>query len=188
MVQGAGIVIMPDSSASTTLLLLNGSNIMDNTATHSVRAAHSSMRPLSLTQHGHLSWPLAPHSQGGGMLLYGGTMTLTLTRIFDNKPNQIEPTAGVLYYRLPTAPGHWLPNSACIVYREACEIDIDGAYVDDACPATREKCLETAGQRPRVTVGDYTYYCNKPTLTQPCDWESSPELLGEKIYTLPLVS
>ena len=48
------------------------------------------------------------------MLVVGTTVTLSLTLLSDNVAEEgasIQPLAGSIYYRLPTWPGHWLPNS-----------------------------------------------------------------------------
>ena len=54
--------------------------------------------------------------EGGGLLIYEGVVTMTLTLIADNVAKQgrgdnVLNRAGELYYKLPTVAGYWLPNS-----------------------------------------------------------------------------
>ena len=50
------------------------------------------------------------------MVVEGGVVTMTVTLISDNEAPvgaNIQPIAGLIYYRLPTVAGHWLPNADC---------------------------------------------------------------------------
>ena len=126
---------------------------------------------------------------GGGLAHNDGTTTLMSTLIDANNASRalnVNPSSGLLYYKLPLWPGHWLPNSKCIVNRDGCMNTHDG------CEATRELCAVTAGDSsvdwmPTVTNADgVTYRCKAPiALVQPCDYQQQPELLGTKVPPPP---
>ena len=91
------------------------------------------------------------YSTGGGFDVTGGQTTLTRTLIADNTPANVVVTSGILYYALPTVPGYWLPNAACVVNREACgESETD-------CINTRDACSIRSGSPPsyRPTVSGF---------------------------------
>lgn len=139
--------------------------------------------------------------EGGGLEVNFGVTTISRTIVRSNvapagSGANVLPKGGILYYALPTVPGHWLPNANCIVNREACG-------PEQECATTREKCALTAGSgppvidpgngwRPTVTVGSDTWQCQPPINIQPCDWKTSACssgtadcLLGRAIYFTP---
>ena len=80
-------------------------------------------------------------------------------------------------YVLPAPPGHWVPAARCEVWREGCpsnqpncmlaSCSTDTADNVNACNASSGSCLPT-------------------TANQPCDWRTSPDLIGKTVYVLPL--
>ena len=78
------------------------------------------------------------------------------TRIWRNIANRGQNVyvTGATYVSLPLAPGHWLPNSKCMVYREACNPEQpDWHHCDnvEACSTTADTAGEggTLVSRPR---------------------------------------
>ena len=90
-------------------------------------------------------------------------------------------TGGVLYYRLPTPPGYWLPNANCVANREPCNSDEDCGK-----SPLKETCQLTSGTAPSWTPPD----CKPPLVIQVCDWQTtacankdaSRCLLGQMVY------
>ena len=124
------------------------------------------------------------------MYVDGGTTTMTTTHIFDNtaltKGANIMPVAGLFYYKLPTPPGFWLPNSECVANREACP---QGGAGND-CRAT--PCSTLSG----TVDNEWTPTpCMAPVFVQSCVWQTAACtagdaegcLLGKKIYTVPFL-
>ena len=111
---------------------------------------------------------------GGGLYNEGGDVAMQHTLFRDNvAPTgaNINPDGGLIFYTLPTPPGYWLPNSACVVNREPCGSNTD-------CQQTAAECSVTAGNPPDYQPRVNGYQCNPPILIQTCDWQSDPELLG----------
>lgn len=136
---------------------------------------------------------------GGGIAFRGGTTYLSnSTAIFNNTAfggaANLYPASGSIYYLLPAPPGHWLPNGQCRVYREPC--DLGPSYVCqaslDACSFAADNGTSTALVPASNCTGQYSSYCSgvvqctPRTFVQPCDWQEHPELLGKRIYALPL--
>ena len=128
---------------------------------------------------------------GGGLFISGGAIAMFTTQIYDNTAplgNSIRLTLGALYYQLPTPPGHWLPNSKCMIYREACAAKFNcdnwlGSRAEchdhndavDRCVAARTACSVN------VNGSD----CSAPSFVQPCDWQAFPSFLGKPVYLVP---
>ena len=118
------------------------------------------------------------------------TVILTVVRVFDNvapSSANIHPAGGLVYFKLPTPPGHWLPNADCIASRRPC--GTTATYADVQCRT--KGCPTLAGQAPNWTP----QYCQAPTFIQVCEWQTSacaaspPTddcLLGKKVYTVLL--
>ena len=81
-------------------------------------------------------------------------------------------TGGEALYQLPAPPGRWIAGVRCIVYRDACPLN------DRTCSGSREACSETPN---RTSDG-----CRDATFLQPCNWEATPELIGQTIQVLPM--
>ena len=96
---------------------------------------------------------------GGGMELDAGSTTI---------------------YVLPAAPGHWVPGAKCEVQREACP----KGYSGNACRDARESC--SMNTNDNVDTCNPSGSCKPTTANQPCDWRTSPELIGKFVYVLPL--
>ena len=90
----------------------------------------------------------------------------------------INPAGGTTYYELPGPPGHWLPNAQCKVFREGC------GYGGGTCKTHFDACAIMPGDQPTINVPD-AHQCNAKTFVQPCDWETSPQLLGKSLYAIP---
>ena len=81
-------------------------------------------------------------------------------------------------YVLPTPPGHWVPATRCEVWREPC-----GQY-DSACLAAAASC--STDTTNNVDSCSPSGSCKPTTANQPCDWRTSPDLIGKTVYVLPL--
>ena len=140
---------------------------------------------------------------GGGVSVLGGTVIFASHTLLNDNDAQtganIQPLAGSVYYRLPTAAGYWLPNSECLANRQACDPNAEGV-VDETCLATRAACSLLSGRpplwQPQVPYDNTVFRCTAPTPVQFCDWqtiacsidetlETDECLLGAKIYTIP---
>ena len=116
---------------------------------------------------------------------------------------------GSAFYIFPGPPGHWLPNANCEVTRERCTTEdpeccgpmeaICALTPDDSITGTPtleipEEILdeydltaETCGTENGVfSCGPATCDCKEALFMQPCDWQSKPELIGQKVYTVPV--
>ena len=146
------------------------------------------------------------HCDGGGLFGAGGTGTVgNGTAFFNNSATHgslggnLHLPGSTVYYVFPVLHGHWLPNGECRVYREPCPTGSVGepcVASFDACaleadtpsstPATvpNSECTGTYEHRCDHASGSQT--CSLRSFIQPCDWESNPALLGQKIYTLPV--
>jgi len=83
-------------------------------------------------------------------------------------------------YVLPAPPGHWVPAARCEVWREAC-----GEWREaSACLAAATNC--STNTTNNVDTCSKSGSCNPATANQPCDWRTSPELIGKTVYVLPL--
>ena len=87
-------------------------------------------------------------------------------------------------YVLPAPPGHWVPAARCEVWREACpanEMALGIRCMPASCSTDTtdnvNACSNSAFEGP----------CWRPaTINQPCDWRTSPDLIDETVYVLPL--
>ena len=121
-------------------------------------------------------------AEGGGVM-NKGLMTLTTSRVFGNIAAigaNLQAGSGNVYYRLPTPAGYWVPNGRCLVYRKVCQDR------DEVCARNRDECSKTL-DTPENTPAELpsSYICQPVTRNQPCDWDQSPELLNQAIYTFP---
>ena len=129
-------------------------------------------------------------AQGGGMYVGGGTTTLTNVIVHNNTAPtgaSMQPVAGLLYYALPTPPGHWLPNADCVANREGCRSW-------EACSRSPQKeiCATTSGTATDSPSPWTPPNCKKPIFIQPCAWQipacadqADACLLGKNIYFTP---
>ena len=99
----------------------------------------------------------------------------------------MQPVAGLLYYALPTPPGHWLPNADCVANREGCQSW-------EACSRSPQKeiCATTSGTATDSPSPWTPPNCKKPIFIQPCAWQipacadqADACLLGKNIYFTP---
>jgi hypothetical protein len=135
--------------------------------------------------------------KGGGIYVTGGHVAMTTTLVRDNAADEganLMPVEGSLYFLVPLWPGHWLPTSQCVVFREPCYHPLGGwgrgnegrtvqrtelqIRRDHNCSARREECALTGGNNTDLL-------CMPPITTQPCDWRNHPEFLGREIYFTP---
>ena len=85
-------------------------------------------------------------------------------------------------YVLPAAPGHWVPAAKCEVQREPCPDGNSGIAI--ACRAAAASCSTNITNN--VDTCNPSGSCKPATANQPCDWRTSPELIGKTVYVLPL--
>ena len=81
-------------------------------------------------------------------------------------------------YSLPAPPGHWVPGARCEVWREAC-----GEH-DSACKAAVASC--STNTTDNVNTCNPSGSCKLATANQPCNWRTSPDMIGKTVYVLPL--
>ena len=114
------------------------------------------------------------------MYIYSGTAALSDRTLLlgDTDRAVIELAGGTAYYQLPAPAGFFAPASECLVYRESANCN-----GDTECKSKEEECKRNTCRTDHESCG-----CQNITFTQPCDWEGSPELLGQYIYVLPLGS
>ena len=85
-------------------------------------------------------------------------------------------------YVLPAPPGHWVPAARCEVWREACPTT---PYADKiACEQAEESC--STDTTDNIDTCNPSGSCKPATANQPCDWRTSPDLIGKTVYVLPL--
>ena len=117
---------------------------------------------------------------GGAVYMTGGTLDMSRSLLHDNAAGvgtAIYLGSGSATYVLPAPLGHWVAASACVVYRTSCD---DNALTDlqrDACIASRKSCS--------LDLSDDNPLCREKTLSQPCDWQSQPWLLGTTVMVIP---
>ena len=85
-------------------------------------------------------------------------------------------------YVLPSPPGHWVPAAKCEVWREAC----GDKSTEFACRAAAASC--STDTTNNVDTCSPSGSCKPTTINQPCDWRTSPDLVGKTVYVLPLGS
>ena len=113
-------------------------------------------------------------AKGGALFIASGAVVLRNSTHFSNislvGANSSGATlfkeGGSVIYLLPTPAGYWLPAAECLVYREPC------SGSDVACQNDFELCSRTPGAEPGG-------HCTKATFSQPCDWSTYPEQIGE---------
>ena len=132
-------------------------------------------------------------NRGGGIMIKGGSLMMyNATRIYDNGLllNGADNTGlnalvtfGSAAMLLPVGPGMWVPNGLCSVLRAPCPLS------GTVCPQNFDKCAVTADMSadsttPVELANGVT--CQQRLLNQPCDWQTSPQLLGKQAYSLPI--
>eukprot|EP00965_Chrysotila_dentata_P144642 4777422-Pleurochrysis_carterae.AAC.4 len=89
-------------------------------------------------------------TQGGGILVYTGSLTLregsVISKCRAAIGASVSPGFGSVTYISPTLAGHWLPTSPCRVYRRACSEALADSEANQACLRTREQCSVTADE------------------------------------------
>ena len=123
-------------------------------------------------------------SYGGGLFVVTSeTVELSNNTLFSDNVAAtgaaIMPHGGTTLYRLPTPAGHWLPSSQCVMFRDSCSVfgSFDSEAFEDC-----EKAFDACAVDGNDTQHDA---CPAATNVQPCDWEGSPDLLGQMLYVLP---
>ena len=90
---------------------------------------------------------------------------------------------GTAVYMLPAPPGRWVAAATCEVYREACDTtnpsNNRGGF---DCPSARAACSALTTSDATTVDG---VLCEPLLFSQPCDWSSTPQLLGEAVHALP---
>ena len=132
--------------------------------------------------------------RGGGILAASSTLYLSnQTALVDNragsssradKRNALALLGTPTTYVLPAPPGRWVTGTSCAVYRDACPFQKDqtGTPVQDpACLAAHEQCKLDVNESAVVDGVS----CNPTTFSQPCDWKTSPQLVGSIVHVLP---
>lgn len=89
---------------------------------------------------------------------------------------------GATAYSLPAPAGHWIAGTMCEVYRQACARNGKGILMNPICQSDRAECRRKVGN---ITYTDKGRMCRPLLLNQPCDWELTPELIGEAVQALP---
>ena len=153
-------------------MYIAGSVTLDHTLITACAASHSTH---------------AADGQGGGLFIAGGTVLLTnrtllLSNVASGPGSTMSAIGGATTYQLPTPPGRFIAALECLVYRSACEVDAKGNIVHPACEQTVQPCSLLVGN-------DATYSgttCRPQLVNQPCDWVSTPSLIGSMVQALPL--
>ena len=87
-------------------------------------------------------------------------------------------------YVLPAPPGHWVPAAKCEVWRESCPTT---PYADKiACEQAEESCSTDTTDNVNPCNASSGSSCSPATANQPCDWRTSPDMIGKTVYVLPL--
>ena len=123
--------------------------------------------------------------QGGGIHMPAGRLLLANQTLLANntatgRGDNFLATGGEALYQLPAPPGRWIAGVRCIVFRNACPGDNSAAA--RACQDSREACSERPDPGPDVTADG----CQDATFLQPCNWQLTPELIGQTIQVLPM--
>ena len=131
-------------------------------------------------------------AQGGGIFVAAGQLLMNEATLLrgnkaDGLGDALYADGGVSTYTLPAPAGHYISGLKCMVYREACERDTKGNIIDADCPGSVKDCAELVGDDASVvTSSGATVLCRPRLLNQPCNWESTPELIGKVVQSLPL--
>ena len=124
--------------------------------------------------------------QGGGIFIAAGSAmlfnaTVIRANIASGRGNTVLLGGGSANYQLPAAPGRWIAGSACVVSRAGCPLDSKGGLVDANCPGIASVCSMLTD--PAAQVNGVT--CQPQLPVQPCDWRTSPQLLGYSVQAIP---
>lgn len=119
---------------------------------------------------------------GGGLVTHTGTALLRNGTLFEG--NRAPAAASLMplattYYQLPAPPGFWLTSAECLVYRAPCFFP----FTENACTDNARECSVLPGDPAFTRQG---VQCEPTVLVQPCDWQTSPQLLGTRMLALPL--
>ena len=85
-------------------------------------------------------------------------------------------------YVLPAPPGHWVPAAKCEVQRE----DPDCDSWESDCLAAAASCSMNTTDNVNPCTASTGSSCKPTTANQPCDWRTSPDLIGKTVYLLPI--
>jgi hypothetical protein len=135
--------------------------------------------------------------KGGGLTVIGGTCYLNSgVLIKDNTLSaagtgkQLDLRGGETVYVLPAPPGHYISDSICHVYRDACIIDPETGQANPECANARDACAidanASAHNLPPSSSLPSGGYCPKASFVQPCNWRANPLQLGRPFHPLPL--
>ena len=124
---------------------------------------------------------------GGGAIFSRKYLTIQNSMLHDNTADEAGATlyletGSTTTYVLPAPPGFWAPATTCEIWREACPDS------DVKCKDAAESCSKNATDNVNTCTGDSGSACKLATESQPCSWRSTPELLGETVYVIPLGS
>ena len=124
---------------------------------------------------------------GGGLHVSCGWVLLTNeTALLGNRAasgGTFYGRGGTTLYRLAAPAGRWIEGAVCRVNRAACPTIIvqDTAIADPLCTAIALPCMLNTD--PTAMIDGIS--CPAMLLVQPCDWRTSPELIGSIIQILP---
>ena len=125
-------------------------------------------------------------AESGGAHIGSGQLIMSQGTSFDGCVADIGSTlstlGGTAVYMLPAPPGRWVAAAKCKVYREACDTTTpSNNFGGSACPSVRAACSALTTTNATVdSVG-----CEPLLFSQPCDWSSMPQLLGNDVHALP---
>jgi hypothetical protein len=124
--------------------------------------------------------------EGGGMYVDDGLVLLAKGSLLrrnhaSGDGNALVAAGGVTTYQLPAPPGRFVTAFVCLVYRTQCPRDTKGNVLNSTCSATADACSLAPGE---VAFVDGTQ-CRPLRLNQPCDWETTPSLIGTMVEVLP---
>ena len=187
-INGGAIYLTVTDGTSTTVVTLVSVNISQNLATEVGGGLYAS--GLSCV---FLNTRVTANSaaSGAGLYVLAGSVrlaggSLAAENQLTNSTgagSQLQIIGGAVSVALPVLPGHWLPNAECLVYRHACPLS-DGKP-EPACVNARHECsLSPIRDKHVLTDGGD---CPESTFVQPCDWEGEPSLLGQRLFTVPLL-
>ena len=141
------------------------------------------------------------------MVVSGVVVVGNSSSVFNNtaitEGSNVFPAGGSTMFALPGPPGTWLPNSRCIANRQSCSSSDFGCQASySACSLVADPSeYSTASVSSSACVGDVynsngqvacsgaaccssTQTCSARTFSQPCEWMSQPQLVGQKLFTL----
>ena len=125
-------------------------------------------------------------AEGGGAYIGSGQLIMSQGTSFDDcvadAGSSYSIRGGTAVYMLPAPPGRWVAAARCQVYREACDAtNPNNNLGGNSCPSIKDACSQLTAAN--ATVGGIS--CETLLFSQPCDWGSMPQLLGEEVHALP---